>query len=91
MTRPPTQPLFLARQTYRWRRATDAARLLPVLGGALFLFPLLRGGGGTAGYAAFVFLVWFGLILCAAFLSKRLTDPSNKPDAPPAAEDGRDP
>ncbi|KAJ56042.1 hypothetical protein ACMU_09780 [Actibacterium mucosum KCTC 23349] len=78
MSRPPRQPLFLARQTYRWRRATDAARLLPILGVLLFLFPLLRGGGGTAAYSAYMFMVWLALIIAAAFLSNRLSPPRNE-------------
>lgn len=42
------EPLFLARQTYRRRRVADAARLLPVLGGALlFMLPLLGGAAGA--------------------------------------------
>lgn len=34
-------PIFLERETYRRRRIMDAARLLPLLGVALFALPLL--------------------------------------------------
>ncbi|WP_170761920.1 hypothetical protein [Ruegeria lacuscaerulensis] len=37
--------LFLERQSYRRRRLTDAARLLPFLGAALLALPLLWPGG----------------------------------------------
>ena len=37
----PRPPVFLERETYRRRRIMDAARLLPLLGVALFALPLL--------------------------------------------------
>ena len=37
----PRPSVFLERETYRRRRIMDAARLLPVLGVALFAIPLL--------------------------------------------------
>ena len=41
-----TRPsLFLERQSYRRRRLTDAARLLPFLGAALLVLPLLWPDG----------------------------------------------
>lgn len=78
-------PLFLERQSYRRRRLTDAARLLPLLGVALFLVPLFwSGGGGDDGVGAvgpsiatsraivFIFGTWAFLIVAAALLGKGL-------------------
>ena len=53
----------------------DAARLLPILGLFLFMMPLLRQAGGpapTATIVVYIFVVWFGLILLAGLLSRRL-------------------
>nr|WP_275116143.1 hypothetical protein [Aliiroseovarius subalbicans] len=72
--------MFLARQNYRRRRLADAARLLPVLGGLLFLLPILGTSTGaitTAGGGLFVFSVWVALIVVAAFLARRLTAGDN--------------
>ena len=75
MARPP--PAFLAPAGYRRKRVRDAARLLPVLGAALLLVPLLwtrsdaPGGVGNAAALLYLFGVWAGLIL-AAFLLSRL-------------------
>lgn len=71
----PAEPLFLARQGYRRRRLGDAARLLPVLGTALFVLPLLGAaatGRSTSGGGIYLFAVWFVLILGAAALSRAL-------------------
>ena len=40
MKRPASSPLFLQRRSYRQRRMMDALRLLPILGGLLWLIPL---------------------------------------------------
>lgn len=65
-------PVFLARTGYRRRRAMDAARLLPVVGGILFLLPLLWRGGATGQGIVFLFVVWIGLIAVAGMLSRVL-------------------
>lgn len=70
-------PLFLGRRGYRRRRMHDAARLLPVFGGFLFLLPLLWDPAGTptrdtAPDGIYVFLVWAGLIGVAALLAPGL-------------------
>ena len=41
--------VFLERETYRRRRIMDAARLLPLLGVALFALPLLWPKPGDPG------------------------------------------
>jgi hypothetical protein len=62
-------PVFLERQSYRRRRLMDAARLLPILGAALFAVPLLwpsgdeLGGVPTSVAIRYVFGVWAGLIV----------------------------
>jgi hypothetical protein len=74
----PQRPVFLAPATYRRKRLRDAARLLPVLGAALFLVPLLwtpadaPGGVGNARALLYMFAVWAGLILAAFVLSRVL-------------------
>lgn len=76
MARPP--PAFLAPEGYRRKRLRDAARLLPVLGVALLLVPLLwtrsdaPGGVGNATALLYLFGVWAGLILAAFLLSRPL-------------------
>jgi len=73
-------PLFLERQSYRRRRLTDAARLMPLLGAALFLVPLLWDGSAdfetaengprvaTSQAIVFIFGAWALLIAVTAFL-----------------------
>lgn len=69
--KPAAKPLFLERQSYKRRRLTDAAKLLPLLGAALFLVPLLwsRAGTGDDGEPvatslaiAYIFGIWAVLI-----------------------------
>lgn len=66
------EPLFLARQNYRRRRIEDAARLLPLLGGILFLLPLMVGGDIGPMRLVYVFSAWFMLILSALLLARHL-------------------
>lgn len=79
-------PVFVQRRTYRRRRIADGARLLPVLGGILFLIPLLWDGGATpavgtetvpdgsrtAWVMTYVFAVWFGLAVLSGVLARFL-------------------
>ncbi len=69
-------PLFLARGTYRQRRLRDAAKLLPVVGGLLWMIPLLwpRGPDGQLVSVAllYIFGIWAGLIGLAFVLSRLL-------------------
>ncbi len=64
--------LFLARRSYRLRRLRDAALMLPLLGGFLFLLPVLRGSGDLADEVVYLFVVWPLLILAAFVLSRLL-------------------
>lgn len=92
-----SQVVFLARGSYRQRRYRDLARALPILGGILVALPLLwpRGGPQASGADApvveaaatssaliYLFVVWIGLIVAAAALSRRIRDDSQPdPDA----------
>jgi len=99
----PTEPVFLARETYRRRRVIDAAKLLPILGLTAFLLPLLgQGLRRTAASGLYIFAIWLGLILAAALITRALSrgpdgvgadplEPAPGPAAappPPRAEDG---
>ena len=83
----PQRPVFLPPATYRRKRLRDAARLLPVLGAALLLVPLLwtgsdaPGGVGNAGALLYLLAVWAGLIV-AAFLLSRVLAPDDGPGDP---------
>ena len=76
-------PVFLERSSYRQRRLRDAARMLPVFGIVLMLFPLLSGAGLTSGVGVYLFGVWILLIAVSALVSARI-----KQDDPP---DGTNP
>ncbi len=76
-------PVFLERRSYRQRRLTDAARLLPVLGALLWLVPLLWPRSqpaatpdvavvSTSSAILYMFGVWTFLALMALFLSVML-------------------
>ncbi|WP_371685548.1 hypothetical protein [Tropicimonas sp. IMCC6043] len=76
-------PLFLGREIYRRRRIMDAARLLPAFGTALLLLPMLWASDhGTAAGAVYIFSVWLILILAAAVLSRRLSEPLREKSRP---------
>ncbi len=88
-----TPPIFLERQSYRRRRLLDAARLLPIMGAALFAVPLLwpRAGGGADGVPTssailYIFSVWAGLIVVNAAFG-RLTRGMNQPPGRPEETD----
>jgi len=70
-------PLFLARRSYRRRRMTDACRMLPVLGAALWMLPILwqpaaTEAGDTAFGMVYLFGVWILLVAMAFALSHGL-------------------
>ena len=66
--------MFFGRDTYRRRRAMDAAKLAPFVGVFLFIVPVLWSAGtSTTAALVFVFSVWCVLIALAAFLSTWLT------------------
>ena len=66
-------PLFLARAGYRRRRLADMARLLPLLGLALFLVPVLDAEDGlSAAMLIYLFSAWAGLIVLSAVVARLL-------------------
>ncbi len=75
--------LFLERQSYRRRRLSDAARLLPFMGAALFAIPMLwpdsrsAQEGVTLSSAIFyIFTCWAVLIVASlvfGFAAGRMT------------------
>jgi len=68
----PQAPTYLARRSYRQRRLRDAARMLPLLGTILWLFPLMAPRPQTGATMIYVFGVWVILILLAAMLARRI-------------------
>ncbi len=80
-------PLFLGREIYRRRRIMDAARLLPAFGTALLLLPMIWAREhGTAAGTVYTFIIWFLLIIAAAFLAHRLAEPLRKGDEPSSTD-----
>ncbi|GAA0309112.1 hypothetical protein [Rhodovulum strictum] len=80
--------LFLAREGYRRRRLADMARLLPLLGLALFLVPVLDAEDGlTAAMLIYLFAVWGGLIALSALVARLLCRSGAMDDAVRAPED----
>lgn len=72
-------PVFLARRSYRMRRMRDLARMLPFVGVFLLVLPMLWGEADsytrtTTTDGIYLFVVWGGLILAAALLSRGLRD-----------------
>jgi hypothetical protein len=93
--RPPSRTIYLPPGHYRLRRRRDAVRLLPVLGGFLFLLPVLWAPGDTpepdtGRNAIYLFAVWAGLILAAGLLSRRLAEDPPGPAGGSAAQTGED-
>lgn len=71
------EPLYLQRRSYRMRRVIDACRLLPFLGAALWLVPMLWPQDGAEAFATsravlYMFGVWALLILLGAFIASLL-------------------
>lgn len=67
--------VFLQRRNYRRRRLVDLIRMMPVIGALLWAVPLLwetgpEGGVTTSRALVYVFLVWFGLVVVTALLSR---------------------
>lgn len=92
-------PLFLARDAYRRRRLTDAARLLPFVGVFLFVLPVLwqpaeTPAPDTARGGLYLLVAWSLLILGAGLLSIHLRagpfddDPLPPSDADPNGQAG---
>lgn len=85
--KPPRQPLFVARRTYRRRRLMDAARMLPVVALVLFLLPMLWAPAAghlrlTAPDGIYLFAIWAALIVAARLLAPGLDPDPPGPDDP---------
>ncbi|MEM6578739.1 MAG: hypothetical protein AAF678_09620 [Pseudomonadota bacterium] len=80
-------PLFVGRRAYYRRRLADTARLMPILGIGLFMFPLFwispeTTASGTSATGApavrtvsvmfYLFIVWIGLAMAAGLISRGL-------------------
>lgn len=90
--REPREPIFLERHTYRRRRLIDAARIVPVLGGVLFLAPVLNlsaGSGSTVAGSGYLFGVWALLIVLSFVLTRRIarTNAEAEREAPPGEDE----
>lgn len=73
MRGPRSEPLFLARETYRRRRVMDAARFLPAAAAFLFTVPVLWARStGTAAGMLYLFGAWLVLILVAGAVARAL-------------------
>jgi len=78
-------PQFLDLKSYRRKRLVDTAKLLPVLGAVLVLFPLpflfvgpsgaFDAGLGATALALYFFFVWLALILLGMVLVRVLGRP----------------
>ena len=73
--------MFLARRGYRRRRLGDAARVLPVLGVALFLLPATGAVPAGQGGYLYLFGAWAALIALAAALAGPLARGGEEPPA----------
>jgi len=91
----PRSPVFLERDLYRRRRVIDGAKLLPVLGIVLFIFPALLldadepGASQTSARLLFFFGAWLSLILIAFVLSRWLRPIPDLEDGVSETDSGR--
>ncbi|SFE31204.1 hypothetical protein SAMN04488523_106156 [Sulfitobacter brevis] len=94
-------PIFLERRSYRVRRMMDAVRLLPVLGLALFMVPLIwpvpsDDPSETMPMSTaleYLFGAWMFLVLAGWLLWRRTgahaADPASDPAAKPPVTEAR--
>ncbi|WP_185968449.1 hypothetical protein [Paracoccus sp. M683] len=89
------QPLFLERSSYRRRRLSDVARILPVLALVLILLPVwwVPAVVSLTGGALWLFGLWAGLIALTAglFAAMGTADPSAQSAGQDGGADGDDP
>jgi hypothetical protein len=80
---------FLDLKSYRQKRMLDAAKLLPIAGALVFLFPLIylfvspQGPISPGITAIYFFVIWLALILLTRFLAPRMQatlNPTSKAD-----------
>ncbi|EAQ23215.1 hypothetical protein [Roseovarius sp. 217] len=85
---PERSPLFLARRTYRLRRLSDAARMLPIAGAVLFSLPLLweTREVRTTDAMFYIFGLWIVLAGISGVISTRLR-PTDTEDDPKGSQE----
>lgn len=81
-----SQPVFLARRSYRRRRKMDAARLLPIGGAVVFMLPVAwepasTPAPDTARGLVYIFASWVMLILAAMILARGLAPTYDEEEA----------
>lgn len=75
-------------------RVRDAARLLPLLGAVLLMPPVITlfvanvDIGGVPLIVVYLFCTWLTLIVCAAWLSRRLAPPRSDREHDPGTPHG---
>ena len=88
------RPVFLEKRSYRHRRTMDAVRMLPFLGLALWMMPLLwplpaeaEGGIPMSLALRYLFGVWAFLILvCGVLWWRTRGEPPGREGRPKAAD-----
>lgn len=84
--KPARRAALWAPGSYRRQRLGDLARLLPLVGVALFFVPLLGANARMTGATGiWLFLCWAGLIAVAAWLARHLS-PALGHEPPPEGE-----
>lgn len=85
---PERSPLFLARRTYRLRRLSDAARMLPIAGAVLFCLPLTWKVDAVSTTSAmfYIFGLWIVLAVIAGVISTKLR-PTGTEVEPPGSQE----
>ena len=77
-------PRFLDIQSYRKKRRADAARILPLLGAILLIFPFPflfvkdTDPDSAVALSAYLFLIWIGMVAATFLLSHQLRDRREK-------------
>lgn len=75
------QPVFLERASFRRRRLSDAAAIIPFFGIVLLCIPAIWASESrTASAMVYVFTVWAMLILVMGLVARRLKEPTQDDD-----------
>lgn len=78
----PRNDQFLTLKAYRQKRLMDGARIIPVIGAIVLVFPLVRlfvgpdEANSIGATIVYLFVLWMVLIAAAYFVSRRLQDTS---------------
>lgn len=75
------RPMFLERASFRRRRLSDAAAIIPFFGIVLLCIPAIWASESrTATAMVYVFTVWAVLILVVGLIARRLKEPVQDDD-----------